>query len=239
MPILVVGASGATGRLVVEQLLNEGEEVKVIVRSTPSLPQHLIDHAKLTVTEASLLEMTDAELLAQVQGCDAIVSCLGHNLTFKGIFGHPGRLVTDSVRRLCGAVEKTEPAQPVKIVLMNTTGNRNKKAAEKITLGHRIVVTMLRYLLPPHADNEQAAAYLQTSYETTGNAVEWVAVRPDSLINAEALGMYEVFASPIRDPIFNSGKTSRINVAGFMKELIVDDTLWVKWRGQMPVIYNC
>jgi len=35
-----------------------------------------------------------------VAGCDAVASCLGHNLTFKRLFGKPRRLVTDAVRRL-------------------------------------------------------------------------------------------------------------------------------------------
>lgn len=238
MSILVVGASGATGRLLVEQLLNEGEAVKAIVRSTRSLPLHLIQHNNLTITEASLLEMTDAELQEQVHGCYAIASCLGHNLTLKGIFGHPKKLVTHSVKRLCQAAENTNPALPVKFVLMNTTGNQNQLAGEKIKLGHRIVVSLLRYLLPPHADNEHAAAYLQTHHSTRDNSIEWVTVRPDSLTNEDELSAYDVFPSPTRDPIFDSGKTSRINVAGFMKQLIVDDDTWVKWRGKMPVIYN-
>lgn len=238
MSTLVVGASGATGRLLVEQLLNEGEAVKAIVRSKLSLPQHLIQHSKLTITEASLLEMTDAELKQQVQGCHAIASCLGHNLTFKGLFGQPRWLVTDSVKRLCQAVEKTGSVLTVKFVLMNTTGNQNKRANEKITLGHRIIVSLLRYLLPPHADNEEAAAYLQTQYGESGNCVEWAAVRPDSLTNEDTLTPYDVFPSPVRDPIFNAGKTRRINVADFMTQLIVNHELWTKWRGQMPVIYN-
>ncbi len=33
MTTLVVGASGATGRLLIEQLLNRSQNVKVIVRS--------------------------------------------------------------------------------------------------------------------------------------------------------------------------------------------------------------
>ena len=49
--------------------------------------------------------MSDDELREQVQGCDAVASCLGHNLTFKGIFGHPRRLVADATRRLCQAIK--------------------------------------------------------------------------------------------------------------------------------------
>jgi len=182
--------------------------------------------------------MSDAQLQEQVKDCLAIASCLGHNLSCKGLFGQPRRLVTDSAKRLCQAVESTNPASPVKYVLMNTTGNQNKQAGETVSLGQRIVVGLLRYLLPPHADNEQAARFMQSHYKASGDAIEWAAVRPDSLINEAETTPYEVHASPTRDAIFDAGKTSRINVAGFMSELIVNDDIWNQWRGQMPVIYN-
>jgi uncharacterized protein YbjT (DUF2867 family) len=38
MTILVVGASGATGRLLVQHLLDRGQNVKIIVRSPEKLP---------------------------------------------------------------------------------------------------------------------------------------------------------------------------------------------------------
>lgn len=37
---------------------------------------------------------------------------------------------------------------------------------------------------------------------------------------------------------FDAGPTSRENVADFMATLAVDQELWSRWRGQMPVIYN-
>jgi hypothetical protein len=68
--------------------------------------------------------------------------------------------------------------------------------------------------------------------------IEWVAVRPDSLIDEDRVTEYEVHPSPIRSATFNPGKTSRINVGRFMADLITDDDLWNRWKGQMPVIYN-
>ena len=85
MTTLIVGANGATGRLLVEQLLNRGEKVKVIVRSTNKLTEESKNHHNLTVIQASLLELSDTDLLAHVRGCDAIASCLGHNMTMKDI----------------------------------------------------------------------------------------------------------------------------------------------------------
>lgn len=238
MTTLVVGASGATGRLLVEQLLEQGEKVKIIVRSIDSLPDSLIRNDLLSVTEASLLNMTDTELLKQVEGCHAVVSCLGHNLTFKGMFGHPRRLVTDGVERLSQAIEKTSPDTPVKYILMNTTGNQNARAGETVSIAQSVVVGLIRHLLPPHADNEEAAAYLQSNFGTNQNMIEWVAVRPDSLIDNESITEYDVYSSPIRSAIFDAGKTSRINIAHFISQLIIDSGTWGKWKGQMPVIYN-
>ncbi|WP_394357645.1 NAD(P)-dependent oxidoreductase [Psychroserpens ponticola] len=68
--------------------------------------------------------------------------------------------------------------------------------------------------------------------------MEWVAVRPDGLSNEENVSEYKTYQSPIRNPIFNAGKVSRINVAHFMAKLIDSDKEWQKWKGQMPVIYN-
>ena len=108
MTILVVGASGATGRLLVEQLLNRGQNVKVIVRSPDKLPEVLKNHDHLSVIRASVLDLSDAEMTRHVNGCDAMASCLGHNMSLKGIFGHPRRLVTDTTRRLCNAIKANQ-----------------------------------------------------------------------------------------------------------------------------------
>jgi hypothetical protein len=61
---------------------------------------------------------------------------------------------------------------------------------------------------------------------------------PRNLVNKDEPTKYEVHASPIRSAIFNPGVTSRINVGHFMAELIGNDDMWSRWKGQMPVIYN-
>lgn len=237
MTTLVVGASGATGRLVVDQLLLQGQMVKVVVRAGSSLPAHFQLNKKISITYANLLDLSDEQLIEQVQGCEAVVCCLGHNLSFKGIFGQPRRLVTEATQRLCQAVEATKPKQAIKFILMNSVGNQNKAAGEKVSLMHSAVILLLRACLPPHPDNEQAAAFLQRSLMASPS-IEWVAVRPDSLIDEPEVSAYSLHPSPIRDALFDSGKTSRINVAHFMVQLITQPALWQQWRGQLPVIYN-
>jgi NAD(P)-dependent dehydrogenase (short-subunit alcohol dehydrogenase family) len=234
MKVLVVGASGATGKLVVSQLLSRGVEVTAIVRSLDSLP----DNANLLKIKASVHDLTDAEMASHLKGCSAVVSCLGHNLTFKGMFGKPRWLVTDTVQCICRAISANNIGSTVKVILMNTTGNSNRDIPEVPPLSQRIVVSILRVLLSPHADNEKAADFLRTKIGQNNNAIEWLAVRPDALTDEEEVTQYDVHASPIRNAIFDSGATSRINVANFMAELILTESMWAKWKGKMPVIYN-
>jgi len=238
MTILVVGATGATGRLLAEELVNRGQRVKAVVRSPEKLPETLKSHHLFSMLRANLLDLSDHEMTQYVNDCTAIVSCLGHNMSFTGIYGSPRRLVAEGTRRLCEAVRAARPDHPVRFVLMNTAGNRNRDLEEPISFGHRCVIGLLRLLLPPHIDNEKAADYLRVNVGGNDSAIEWVTVRPDTLVNEESVTAYEVHLSPTRSAIFNAGKTSRINVAGFMADLITRDDTWRKWEGQMPVIYN-
>ena len=71
-----------------EELLNRGHEDKAIERSPDRLPTRLKNdhHDLLTMICASVLELSNAELAGHVDGCHAVASCLGHNMTFKGMF---------------------------------------------------------------------------------------------------------------------------------------------------------
>ncbi len=238
MAILVVGASGATGRLLVEQLLVRGRSVKVIVRSPNKLPEGFKNHRNLSMIRASILSLSDAEMAWHVKGCNAVASCLGHNMSVNGIYGHPRRLVADATRRLCDAIKANESEKPTRFVLMNTAGSSNRDLDEWISSGQKCVIGLLRLLLPPHVDNEKAADHLRITIGQNDDAIEWAAVRPDKLVNEDDVTEYAVHPSPTRSAIFNAGVTSRINVSHFMAALITDDDIWNKWKGQMPVIYN-
>lgn len=238
MTTLVVGASGATGMKLVEQLLIREQNVKIVVRSAEKLPESWKNNERLHIMTASILDLSDLEMAKYIHGCNAVVSCLGHNMNWKGIYGQPRKLVTDTARRLCNAIIANAPERPVKYVLMNTTGNRNRDLKEPISFAQKCVIGLIRLVLPPHVDNENAADYLRIEIGQENQCIEWVAVRPDSLINEDEVTNYTIHNSPIRSAIFDTGKTSRINVGHFMTNLICDGDLWNKWKGQMPVIYN-
>ena len=238
MKTLVVGATGATGRWLTHHLLEKGRQVKAIVRSPDKFPAEIRNHAGLTVIQASLLELSDEALQQHVHDCESIASCLGHNLTFKGIFGQPRQLVTDSVKRLTQAARAARPTEVTKFVLMNTVGYHNQKNDLPISSAQQAVLAVLRALLPPHRDNELAAEYFYREVGQDDSQIQWVVVRPDGLIDDESVTEYQPHPHPMLSAIFDSGKTSRVNVGHFMASLITEPELWSTWKGKLPAVYN-
>lgn len=236
--VLVVGASGATGKLVVAELLQRKVDVVSIVRVSSSLQDTMGNHPSYREIKAEVSELSDQALAEHLAGCDAVISCLGHNLTFKGMFGKPRRLVTDAIKKVSSAIGLLESDNKVRLILMNTTGNSNRDIPEIPPFSQRLVISILRFLLPPHVDNEQAADFLRTQIGQNHPRIEWVAVRPDSLTNESKVTAYQTYPSPTRNAIFDSAPTSRENVAHFMANLATDADLWAAWKGKMPVIYN-
>jgi nucleoside-diphosphate-sugar epimerase len=206
--VLLLGGTGRTGGRVLEQLLGRGVNVRAIVRSAGRLPEGVAANPALSVIEADMTSMSLDELGRCVSGCDAVISCLGHNINLKGMFGPPRDLVTRAVSRVCGAIEALRPAEPVKVVWMSTVSvNR-----------------------PGRAD------FLVDTIGTADPFVRWVAVRPDTLREGDVTeySLHEGLVASLAKP----DDTNMSNVAQFMCELAEDQALFERWAGKMPVIIN-
>lgn len=237
LTVLLLGATGRTGRLVLEQLLARDVRVRAIVRSASRLPADRTNDPRLTVIEAELLALGDDAWTEHVRGCDAVVSCLGHTISLKGVFGPPRDLVVQAVARACRAIRSTKPGAPVKLVLMtsvsvNHPGERepHRTAAEHALLG------VLRALVPPTHDNQAAADWLHEQIGENDAYVQWVVVRPDTLQDGDVApyALHEHLAGSL----FKPDDTNRANVAHFMCELVTDPATWNRWQGRLPVIAN-
>jgi len=237
MKVLVLGGNGATGYHVVKQLLENNVDVKTIVRNSSKL-KSLGNQINLKIIIDSILEMDNKKLTDIIYDVDAVVSCLGHNITLKGIWGKPHRLVSDAIKKIYETISMKDTKKVIKLVLMNTTACLDVDAQEKFTTAERITMSILRFLLPPQRDNEQAVNYLKRVIGKNEQNIEWIAVRPDTLVNEDEVTDYTVHNSPVRSPVFNAGKTSRINVGNFIMSLLCDNEQWEKWRYRMPVVYN-
>jgi nucleoside-diphosphate-sugar epimerase len=235
MKVLVLGASGATGKLVVQQLVKKKIQVRAVARESAILPSQISDDKNIEIIKGNVNEFDIAKIKDIVKDCDSVVCCLGHNISLKGIFGHPRKLVSNTVIKIIEVLQ-SQNMNP-KFILMSTTAYTNRKIGEVNTFGEKIVFSLLKVLLPPHEDNMLAADHLVHTLSSNTN-IDWVAVRPDSLFNEENVSEYEIHNSKIRSAIFDSGKTSRINVSHFMAELVTNDKLWQEWKYKTPVIYN-
>ena len=235
--VLLAGGTGRTGQRVLRQLLERGVHVRVIVRSRGKLPPDVAGHSNLTVIEASLLSLRDEELQQHLRGCDAVVSCLGHVLSARGIFGPPRDLVTSATMRLCRGIEALQPRAAVKLVLMSSVSVHRPGGLDARRGGwERAFLLVLRGLLPPAKDNQRAADFLADVLGADPAFVQWVILRPDSLVEGD-VSEYVVHEGLVNG-LFAPGRTNMANVAHFMCELVTNEKLWADWKGKLPVITN-
>ena len=108
MMIALFGATGRTGRLVLERLLARGDRVRALARD----PGRLAPHPGLAAFGG---DARDAQAVRQVvEGADAVVCCLGmHDITV------PATDFSDSVR---GIVEAARAAGVRRIVAIASAG---------------------------------------------------------------------------------------------------------------------
>ncbi|PLX03975.1 MAG: NAD-dependent epimerase, partial [Marinilabiliales bacterium] len=124
MKVLVLGANGTTGFDVVTQLLKQGIDVKALTRNVERFDS-IKSSKNIEVIKAGILEIDHQKLKHYLNDVDAVISCLGHNITLKGIFGKPHKLVVDALIRIVNTIDEINKNKTVKIVLMNTTACLN------------------------------------------------------------------------------------------------------------------
>ena len=173
--LAVIGATGRTGRLVVDQALARGHHVMAVARRPEDMTRR---DERLSVAAADVLDRARvAELLA---GSEAVVSTLGIGssraatvLYSHGIANVLHGMRTHGIRRL--SVVSAAPVGP---------------RAGQPFLERRIAMPLLeRVFGTTYEDMRRMEALLRDS-ET-----EWVALRPPRLLDKPATGHYRVDAN--------------------------------------------
>ena len=97
-------------------------------------------------------------------------------------------------------------------------------------------LAMVRGLVPPAKDNQEAASFLHESIGPSHPFVQWVTVRPDTLLEGDVCEytLHEGLVSSL----FAPEKTNMANIAHFMCELVTNPKAWERWKGKLPVIIN-
>jgi uncharacterized protein YbjT (DUF2867 family) len=160
--IAVFGATGFTGRLVVEQALALGDEVVALVRDPCRIT---LQHPRLVVMGGSPTAARDVELC--VRGADAVIHCLG--IGGKGN-GKPTTLISDSVKVVLAAMQQQGVPR---ILCMSNIG----AGGSGTWIANRIVIPLfLRWLLPIIDDKDRMEEALRAS------TVDWVSVRLPNIV---------------------------------------------------------
>ncbi len=207
MKLAVFGASGRTGRHLVEQTLAEGQEVRALVRDPWKRP---ISHDRLTVIRGDVLDAAKVE--ETVAGPDAVLSTLGQTNT------SPKDVQTRGTKNIVAAMGEHGVRR-----LVSLTGAGVRDPQDQPKLVDKVITLLLRRLQPDLLEDGVRHAEV-----IKGSGLEWVIVRGPRLTEGPRKGEYRV--GMIGE---NSGiQILRADLADFMLRQTKDDA----YLGQMPVI---
>jgi uncharacterized protein YbjT (DUF2867 family) len=207
MRVLVLGATGGTGRAIVSQAVDRGYEVVALVRSLDKARD--LKGAKLVVGDAR-----DKRALREaLKGVDAVVSALGTPASpFREV-----TLLSESTRALVAAMKAEGVSRLVAITGM---GAGDSKGHGGFVFDRLIFPLLLRKV---YADKDRQEAMVRNS------GLDWVLVRP--MILNDKPGGADVRAMTNLSGV-NGGAISRRDVARFVLDQVSDD----RWLHQAPLI---
>jgi hypothetical protein len=140
------------------------------------------------------------------------------------------------MRRLISAMEKSQTFQPKKLILMNSNGVIHPAGSDDPrTRSDRFLLFLLHHLIPPHADNEEAATLLYNLPKSS--SIQWCVVRPTDLIDGP-VSDYQLLDKPVGSLFGSPGIATRANVAKCMVDMITNEKLWEQNKFQMPVLHD-
>ena len=198
--LLIIGATGGTGRQLVTQALERGHTVTALVRD-PSRLQ--VDHPRLTVIQGDVLDEGSVE--AAMRGQEAVLSALGHKRYF-----YPTRILSDGTRNLLRAMETHGVAR---LVCETSLGIGDSAGRMGLYYTFFVIPVILPFYFWDKTRQERMIAE---------SNVEWVIVRPGALTNGEKRGS----SRHGRDVggFFLTVSISRADVADFMLNQLASDS---------------
>jgi putative NADH-flavin reductase len=197
MKILVFGATGGTGRHVVEQGLGRGHEVTAFVRDPDKLR---VEHERLRVAQGDALDYETVE--RAVHGQDAVVCVLGTPAR------KAGTVRSEGTQNIIRAMEK---AGVRRLVVQSTIGMGDSVEMLPFQYKYVLVPLLLRSVF---ADHERQEEYVRQS------PLDWTLVRPGAFTKGERTGAYK-HGTGVTTII--KGKLSRADAADFLLKQLQGD----------------
>lgn len=198
--VLIVGATGGTGRQLVAQALGRGYTVTAFVRDPSRLR---VDHPQLTVIQGNVLDA--ASVQAAMRGQEAVVSALGHKRFF-----YPTRILSEGTRNILRAMETHRVPR---LVCETSLGIGDSVGRMGLFYTFFIIPVILPFYFWDKTRQERIIAQ---------SNVEWLIVRPGVLTNADKRGRFRHGCHI--GSFFWTVRISRADVADFMLNQLTSDT---------------
>lgn len=209
MKIVLLGASGRTGRHLLEQALAQGHAVTVLVRNPGKLA---LRHERLRVIQG---DVRDAGPVAQaVAGAEAVLSVLGPTSN------RPEFAVSQGMDNVLAAMRQHGVRR-----LVQTVGAGVRDPRDRPTPLHAFFGILVRLLTP-----NVLADMTRVADKVRASGLDWTIVRAPRLTDGPASGQVRVgYVGRDIGP-----RLSRADLAGFMLEQLEDPT----HLGQAPALSN-
>ena len=209
MKVLVIGAAGKTGRLVVDRALAAGYSVKALVHDTETLAEHPFAEGVQIVQG----DVHDPDTMRNaVTACDGVIDTLGGKTPFLKT-----DLESSAARVVLAAMKETGVKR---LVVISVLGAGDSGKQSPFWYEHMFLPTFLHGALP---DKNAMEA------EVKASGVEWVLVRPPILTDDLPTGSVKVISDHEV-----AHKITRHDLAQFLVDQLTSDA----YIGQAVVIAN-
>lgn len=207
MRILVLGATGGAGRLIVGEAVAKNHAVVALVRSKTNATG--LAGAELIEGDAR----DEAALTRAITGCDAVISSLGTAISpFREV-----TLLSAATRALVGVMERQNIRRLVCITGMGAGDSRGHGGFFYDWLFQPLLLRRV------YEDKDRQEEAIRAS------ALDWVIVRPTLLNDESARGRIRALTDLTG---VHGGKIARADVASFVVQQLTVDT----WLRKAPLI---
>jgi putative NADH-flavin reductase len=161
MNLLIIGATGGTGRALVDQALAHAHDVTVLVRNPAKLR---ISNERLTILQGDVLDYNSVE--EAVKGKDAVLSALGHKQWFIKT-----TILSEGTKNIISAMEKHNVKRFICATSLSVGSSRGR-------LGLYYTLFVIPFITYFYFRDKQRQEQI-----TGESSLDWVIVRPGQLTN--------------------------------------------------------
>ncbi|GLV54696.1 hypothetical protein KDH_15430 [Dictyobacter sp. S3.2.2.5] len=210
MKLVIFGASGRTGRALVEQALEAGHDVTAGVRNPDNFP---LRHERLHVVKADVFDLPSVD--AAMQGKNAVLSTVGPRK--RGLLGayKPQGLYSQGIKNILQAMQKNG----IRRLVCVTAAAADDQYTPQGLYGTIQIPLIWR---KTHEDMKLMQR------EISKSNLDWVVVRPARLSDYPRTDEYRISLRPTS----KDQRTRRTDLAAFMLKELTD----TQYLRKLPVI---